>query len=393
MDSSPDAQPVVTLCQELIRIPSVNPEDNPGTPHTGEARCAHWIADWIRAEFPSAHVETPEVLPGRPNVVARFAADRPGKPRILFAPHTDTVSVAGMTIDPFGAEMREGKIWGRGASDTKGPMAAMLAALKACKGTLENLSHEIWFAGLVGEEAGQHGAHALAAQHSFELVIAGEPTELDIVHTHKGSMFVSLATRGIAAHGARPELGRNAIYPMASLLQQVQSRIAPWLEGFTHPVLGHSTLNVGTIRGGSKTNIVPDFCQATLDVRTVPDQDESFEDTFFELLREACPELEISVLRAAPLFTDPGHPLLKILTQLGARPVGAPWFCDAAVFAKQGSPAVAMGPGSIEQAHTKDEWIRVEALLKGAAFFEQFLRKLGPGSCRPLSEHSDTLKQ
>ena len=364
------------LCQELIRIPSVNPDDNPGTPHTGEERCAHWIASWIRGEFPHASVSTPEVLPGRPNVIARFPSDSPNKPRLLFAPHTDTVSVAGMTIDPFGGEIRDGKMYGRGASDTKGPMASMLAALHAARDVLPYLSHEIWFAGLAGEEAGQHGAHALAASENFDLVIAGEPTELDFVHTHKGSMFLSLTTRGIAVHSAKPEAGCNAIYPMADVLRFIRDELADWLKSFTHPVLGHSTISAGTIRGGSKTNVVPDFCQTTVDIRLVPGQDSDFEEALFSKLRHVCPELEISVSRALPLHTNPAHPLLEKLKLQGAAAVGAPWFCDAAVFAKHGSPAIAMGPGSIAQAHTKDEWIALADLEKGAVFFEHFLRTL-----------------
>jgi acetylornithine deacetylase/succinyl-diaminopimelate desuccinylase-like protein len=376
MHATPPLPLAVPLCQSLVRIPSVNPDDNPGTTLTGEARCATWIAEWLRAEFPDVHVTTPEVLPDRPNVVACFGSASPNKPRLLFAPHTDTVSIVGMTIDPFGGEIRDGRIYGRGASDTKGPMAAMLAALHACKDILPRLSHEIWFAGLAGEEAGQHGAHALAARETFDLVIAGEPTEMDFVHTHKGSMFVNLTMRGIAVHAAKPEAGYNAIYPMAEVLKSIREEVSEWLKTFTHPVLGHSTISVGTIHGGSKTNVVPDFCQATVDIRLVPGQDAEFEEELFARLRHVHPELEISVLRSHPLHTNPAHPLLDRLSELGARAVGAPWFCDAAVFAKHGSPAIAMGPGSIAQAHTKDEWIALENLEKGASFFEAFLRSL-----------------
>lgn len=364
------------LCQQLVQIPSVNPEDNPGTTEVGEARCAQWIAAWIAARFETAEVRVSDVLPGRPNVVARFPSKRPDAPRILFAPHTDTVSVAGMIIPPFGGEIREGRVWGRGASDTKGSMASMLAALYACRGILGDLSHEIWFAGLAGEEAGQHGAHALSAQEKFDLVIAGEPTGLDFVHTHKGSMFLTLTTRGVAVHGASPHLGRNAIEPMAEIIGIIRNEICPWLAQFTHPVLGSSTLNVGTIHGGSKTNVVPDLCQMTLDLRTVPGQAEEFERALFEKLRQGGYPVEIEASKASPLYTALKHPLLEKLQSLGSRPVGAPWFCDAAVFAKNGSPGIAMGPGSIAQAHTRDEWIAVEDLEAGAAFFERFLRSL-----------------
>jgi hypothetical protein len=360
----------------LIRIPSVNPDDNPGTLETGEARCAQWLADWIGTEFPGAEVSTPEVLPNRPNMVARFPSNTTGKPRLLFAPHTDTVSIVGMTIPPFGGEIREGRLYGRGASDTKGSMASMLAALHSARDVLPSLSHEIWFAGLAGEEAGQHGAHSLAYRETFDLVIAGEPTGLDFVYTHKGSMFLTLSTRGTAVHAARPQDGQNAIYPMADVLRFVRDELSPWLATFQHPVLGHSTVSAGTVRGGSKTNIVPDFCQATLDIRTVPGQGDVFERELFERLRAVCPALEMKVGRAHPLLTPLDHPLLDKLQSQGSLPTGAPWFCDAAVFAQHGSPAIAMGPGSIAQAHTCDEWISLEELERGASFFESFLRGL-----------------
>ena len=185
---------VVELCQALVRIPSVNPVGKPGIDRTGEKECAEYQAAFFEAL--GAHVELREVLPGRPNIIARFPADRPGKPRLLLAPHTDTVSVAGMTIDPFGAELREGKLWGRGASDTKGPMAAMMWGLREARESIASLNHEIWFAGLVGEEAGQYGAHALAKEEHFDFVIAGEPTSLDVVYTHKGCTNLRLTTHG-----------------------------------------------------------------------------------------------------------------------------------------------------------------------------------------------------
>jgi acetylornithine deacetylase/succinyl-diaminopimelate desuccinylase-like protein len=371
-----DGSLATQLCRELVKIPSVNPEDNPGTSEVGEKRCAQWLCDWIGDQFPGAKLELQEVLPDRPNVVARFPSDRPNKPRLLLAPHTDTVSVVGMSIDPFGGEIREGRVWGRGASDTKGPMSAMLAGLYAARDLLPQLSHEIWFAGLAGEEAGQHGAHALAAKEQFDLVIAGEPTNLDFVHTHKGSMFLTLSTTGLAVHAANPRLGKNAIHPMLDVLAHIRDHIEPWLQGFTHQILGSSTISVGTIIGGSKTNVVPDFCKATIDVRTIPSQTAEFEVELFARLRAIHPELDIKVAKADPLYTDPSHPILQKLKTLGSKPVGAPWFCDAAAFARRGSAAIALGPGSIAQAHTKDEWISTDDLAEGAEFFYKLLASL-----------------
>jgi acetylornithine deacetylase/succinyl-diaminopimelate desuccinylase-like protein len=128
---------VTELLQTLVRIPSVNPAGTPGTEHVGEEQCARYVGEFLRGL--GAETEVREVLPGRPNVVARFPSDRPGKPRLLFAPHTDTVSVAGMTIEPFGGEVRAGRVWGRGASDTKGSMAAMLWALQAARSAIPAL--------------------------------------------------------------------------------------------------------------------------------------------------------------------------------------------------------------------------------------------------------------
>jgi len=361
----------VELLQNLIRIPSVNPEGDPGVTNPGEKACAEFLAQFLTEC--GAETELREVLPGRPNILARFPSSRPGKPKLLFAPHTDTVSVRGMTIDPFGGELRDERIWGRGASDTKGPMAAMLWALKEAGPKLEDLSHEIWFAGLMGEEAGLHGSKALAEQETFDFVVIGEPTDLKTVYTHKGSSWITLKTKGKSVHASTPHLGVNAIEMMYEVIQALKQRFAVAKTAARHPILGEATLNVGTIVGGSKINIVPDHCEACIDIRTVPDLDL---DSLLEMLRAQFPELEISATHSTPLFTDPNHALVKTLAECGGEGVPAPWFCDAASFAAKGTPAVAIGPGSIAQAHTADEWIRVEDLEKGVKFFGHFLQKL-----------------
>jgi len=367
---------VTGIASELVRIPSVNPDGDPGTPHTGEAACAEWVAGFL--SHAGAEVELREVLPGRPNIVARFPSGRAGKPRILFAPHTDTVSVTGMTIEPFGGEVRDGRLYGRGATDTKGPMAAMLWALREAGPQISALPYEIWFAGLAGEEAGQHGARALAAQETFDFVIAGEPTGLDVVHAHKGSAWLSLRTAGVAVHASKPECGENAIYKMCAAIECLRREVMPVFETLGDPVLGRPTLSVGTIAGGSKTNIVPDSCEASVDMRTLPGQDIAW---VAELLRTRVPDIGISLSGSAPLFTDPAHPLIRRLQSCGAGLAGAPWFCDAAIFAERGCPAIALGPGSIAQAHTRDEFISVADLEAGAGFFLQFLDSLKP--CQP----------
>ncbi len=364
---------VVDLHRALVRIPSVNPDGDPGTDRTGEAECAQFLADLLTSH--GAEAELREVLPGRPNILASFPADRPGKPRLLFAPHTDTVSVGGMTIPPFAGEELDGRIWGRGASDTKGPMAAMLQALIQSKDILPRRTHEIWFAGLMGEEAGQHGSRALAQSEKFDFVIVGEPTELRVVHTHKGSLWLKLQAHGQSVHASMPERGRNAIEPVMEAMLFLREEFGRRFADLRHPVLGAPSFNIGTIRGGSKVNIVPDACEAWVDSRTLPDQDI---EPWIAAARERFPQVEFSVYGSKPLYTDPGHKMISVLESCGAPLTGAPWFCDAAVFAEEGIPAVAIGPGCMLQAHTADEWISIADLEAGVTFFEKFLHQLIP---------------
>ena len=368
-------QTAVELLQTLIRIPSVNPEGDPGTEHTGEQAIAEWLAGWLRAEFPGARVELRDVLPGRPNVVARFSDGSEKKPRLLFAPHTDTVSVGGMTIDPFGGEVRDGRVWGRGASDTKGTMAAMLWALRGSRDKLQSLGHEIWFAGLCSEEAGQYGARKLAEQERFDFVIAGEPTGLDAVVAHKGALWLTLTARGRAVHAAEPERGDNAIYKMADVLLCIRDEIPATLGTAEHPLLGRATVSAGTVNGGSKINIVPDVCTAEVDIRYLPG-DASVLDRVSERLRAVCTDLEIAHTSSQPMLTDSSHTVIRLLEKCGSVCIGAPWFSDAGVFAAAGMSAIALGVGSIAQAHTRDEWIAVEDLEKGVAFLRDFIARL-----------------
>ncbi len=365
---------VTELARALVRIPSVNPDGDPGTDRTGEQECAEFVAGFLRSL--GAEADLRPVHPGRPNVVGRFPS--PGKPRLLFAPHTDTVSVAGMTIDPFGGEIREGRLYGRGASDTKGPMAAMLWALRECREILPQLTHEIWFAGLMGEEAGQDGAKALAAQETFDFVVVGEPTGLEVVFKHKVDVTARISATGRSAHSSCPERGENAIVKLAAGLLSLQEALTRHFSAIEDPVLGHPTFSIGTIRGGTKFNIVPDHAEAVVDLRLLPSQWKDGEAReVFEVMRAACPGLHIEKIAGSEaLDTDPSHPLVAKLVEAGGPTAGAAWFCDAAIFSAQGVPAVAVGPGSIAQAHTEDEFIEIAALEQGVEYFKKFLHSL-----------------
>lgn len=371
---------VILLLQELIRIPSVNPDNSPGTDRVGEALLAHYLK--TKLEELGANVTLEEVQPNRPNLIARFAPVD-GRPRMLLGPHLDTVGVCGMTIDPFAAECREGSIFGRGACDTKGPMAAMLWALAQHHQSLAAAPIAVDFVAFMGEESGQWGSKHFAQHHGhlYQFAVVGEPTSMDVVHVTKGSLWATLQAKGRAAHSSMPSKGENAVIKLCQALVHLVSDLEPKLQTYTHPTLGHATLNVGVMRGGSRPNIVPDLAEAEIDIRVTPTLAASggakrlLESSICRL------NLPITVSRChenPPMETDPHHPMIQQF--LRALPstslVGAPWFSDAAHLANAGIPSVCIGPGSIHQAHTAAESIEISALIEGAERFSTWLGTL-----------------
>ena len=368
---------VTELLQDLVAIPSVNPQGNPGTDQVGEQAMADYVADFLRAL--GAEVIVDPVEPGRPNVIASFKSKTADAPRLAFAPHLDTVSVAGMAIPPFDPVIRDGKLWGRGSSDTKGPMAAALWALREwAQSSTRSESRIHWtFLALMGEEAGNDGAHALAKKgFSSDLTLVLEPTDLRVVTAHKGVLWLEIFTTGVACHGSTPDKGRNAIYAMRHVLEIIEDKIIPELTRLAHPKLGPVSLNVGTISGGSKINIVPDQCHIDMDCRIVPGIDpETLRAKIETDLRVAVPNVVVRLQRSSlPLNTDESLPWVR---RLGAEARGfttAPWFSDASVLSNSSSPAVCVGPGSIAQAHTKDEFILLRDLEDGTDFFRRWMQ-------------------
>jgi succinyl-diaminopimelate desuccinylase len=375
---------VVELCQQLVHIPSVNPDGDPGTSHTGELACAEAVAQFL--QHCGAAVQLDEVLPNRPNVIGRFPShplpNGARKPRLLFAPHTDTVGVGGMSIDPFAAELRDGRLWGRGASDTKGPMAAMLWALHECREDLADLPVEVHFVGLMSEESAQWGSKHFAKAHGpYDFALVGEPTGMQTVLRHKGCLWADVITRGVAAHGATPERGVNAIVAMARLIDALNGPFRETLKtlGGHDDLLGHSSINLGMIHGGTRSNIVADFCRLRVDLRTTAGLKShgGALRVLEQFVKGIDPAAEVDPQpETQALNTDAAHPMVQALLSCGSSLTGAPWFCDAAHLAEGGTPGIAIGPGHIAQAHTHDEWIEVTALQQGAAFFTRFLQSL-----------------
>jgi len=364
---------VVDLCQALVQIPSENPSGSAAT--YGEEAIAQFVGEFL--ESLGALVEYEEIGSGRPNVYGLWPVPAGANRRILFAPHLDTVTVEGMTVDPFLAKRLDRRLYGRGSSDTKGSMAAMLWALKSVD--LSKLSVAVGFAGLADEEFEQLGAIACAARKMAEFVIVGEPTNLDVVYTHKGTAWLEIETQGKSVHASIPETGVNAIDRMLDALKILRERFPEICPVQCDSVLGEATISTGRIRGGTKINVVPNRCYAEVDIRILPGQESMTAAVADFFQKQRIPAMVRSIKTSAPLYTSPDHPFIEKLVALGSRLTGASWFCDAAFFALQGTPAIAIGPGSIAQAHTADEFIEIAELERGAEFFTNFLHSFRNG--------------
>jgi succinyl-diaminopimelate desuccinylase len=372
--------------QELIALPSVNPAFLPkGDERTGEGAVAQWVAE--RAREAGMEVAVAEVAPGRPIVIAKLAPKARAKRRVCLAPHLDTVGEPNLDAQ-LKPRTAAGRIYGRGACDTKGCVASMLAAITAVATSGRRPeSTELVFLGLPDEENGQRGSHWYARDYApiakrGDLAVVGEPTRLRVVSAHKGDVWLRLRTQGRAAHGATPKLGRNAVHEMARVVDALETEYASQLATRSHPLLGTPTVNVGSIRGGSQPNIVPESCEISVDRRTLPGETErGVRREITRLLRGKGLKTTFANLRLSacdPLETDPAHPLVQALLRAAGADTteGVHYFCDAAPLAQGGLPAVVFGPGDIAQAHTRDEWISTASLNRGAAIYERFLREL-----------------
>ena len=368
------------LLAELIALPSVNPAFLPPRhPNAGEKNVADFIA--ATAAHAGLEVEFQKVSPERANVIARLLPKNKIKRTILLAPHMDTVGADGTQFIP---QRKNGRLHGRGACDTKGSIAAMLAALcELANAKSRPLETEIVFAGLIDEEHAQAGSRALV-QNKFkaDLAIVGEPTKLQVVTAHKGSLWLELATRGRAAHGATPHLGKNAIHEMARIVDVLETDYASQLKRQKHKLLGHGTVNVGKISGGTQPNIVPDSCVISIDRRTLPGETEISVRREITLLLKAkklsATFFNTKLAPALPLETNFKLPLVQSFLRAAnqKKSLGVDYFCDAAVLSAGRIPSVVFGPGDIAQAHKTDEWISLAELERGKNLLLNFLKSL-----------------
>jgi succinyl-diaminopimelate desuccinylase len=379
----------VSLLRELVAIPSVNPM---GRDVNGEIYLEGRMSEHLVRFFERLGVDvaTDEVSPGRANVLGRVrGAD--GAPVILLDAHQDTVPVEGMTIPPFEPRIDGDRLSGRGACDVKGGMAAMLAAFARLARERPAGAATVIMCCTCDEEATASGAGRLAElwkrgdgdqwwQQRPDLCIVAEPTELDVVVAHRGASRWKIRTTGRACHSSDPTQGVNAIYKMGHVVAALEEYAAGLPKRVTpHPLCGSATLSVGRIEGGVSVNTVPDECTIEIDRRVIPGEDgwEANRDVEAWLRGRVSVDFEMLPpwLVGEALSDEHNGPLAdRLLGAIAAvvgprRKVGVPYGTNGSRFDAAGVPTVVFGPGSIAQAHTKDEWISISQLQQAAEIY------------------------
>lgn len=368
---------VLDMTRRLLAFDTTNPPGN-------EQDCARWVA--CELERLGLQVELQIFGSGSANVVAHLPATDTHRQPLLLTGHLDTVPLgaAPWKDGPFAGEVHDGKIFGRGASDMKGGVAAMMAATARIMEQPRRLRRAVTLAFTSGEETGCAGAaHLVSAERkllgSVSAMLVGEPTGNRISTGHKGCIALRARTRGIAAHSSMPEKGRNAIYGAAEAIQRIAQYQLPKKED---ALLGRATINVGMIVAGLNYNSVPDAATFTVDVRTVPAlSHDAIQLELQELLGDQV-ELErfvdmsaVSTSRDDPFVEcafDAVHSILG--SDAWDQPLGTPFFSDASVFAPHlRCPTIILGPGDPEMAHQTDEYCRVDRLLSAVDIYEAII--------------------
>jgi acetylornithine deacetylase len=370
----------LALARALIEVDSRNPTLAPDSP--GEGTCARVLAT-ILDEW-GFSVEMIESAPGRPNVLARIGpADAPA---LMLNGHLDVVSVEGMVHEPFAANISSGNLYGRGAADMKGGIAAMCAAAIS---SAEQSNGQILIAAVVDEEYESIGTRSLiSAGITAEAAIITEPTRLAICPAHRGFAWFDIVVKGRAAHGSRYDVGIDAITHAGLLLAELDRLEQSRPSGKTHPLLGRGSLHASTIAGGLGISTYPEVCTLSIERRTVPG--ETVEMATIELttacarIREQRPEFDASVtLRTAQLPSDVAAdaPIVRRLAAaieregVPLRVEGLSAWTDAALLNEAGIPAICFGPGDIGLAHAAEEFVPVVEIERATRVLARVVRE------------------
>ena len=369
---------LTTWLARLVQIPSVTPEQagsRAGAP--GEARLAAAVAGWFRDLGGEVYVE--DVLPGRPNVygIWRGASERWAALDV----HMDTVGVEQMLGNPFSGELRDGRVYGRGAVDTKASLAVALALLESLHRSGGTPETNLLIAATADEENLARGATAFAAwvrgrAIALDQLMVAEPTRCRPVHGHKGVVRLVFDIAGAPAHSSQPQLGKNAITAAAHLALALDAEHRRLANAPPSSALGAPTLTVTLIGGGRGLNVVPDACSLSLDRRVVAgERADDVVAALAELAQRACP---LPVTMQQLLSVDAFFQALDTLwlQQLadwsGQPPTIAPYGTNASAYDGLARECVVLGPGSIDQAHGIEEWVEVAELAKLAVIYARW---------------------
>lgn len=372
---------LITLVADLVRINSVNPAYEGGG---AETEIQKFVRNFLATHCVS--VSDQQVLPGRPNVIAKLPGKNASR-RIVFEAHCDTAGVNGMLIPPFDPQIRGKRLYGRGSCDTKAGLAAMMLAVADLRRANQQPLSEVWVVSAMDEEHSYRGVWELRKNLQAAAAIVSEPTDMKMAVASKGCLRWRITVKGKAAHSSKPFLGVNAIEHMAHVLGCLEDESLR-LSGSNHPLLGSPTLNVGLIRGGTQINVVPDSCWIEVDRRLIPGEepDQVFRD-YQELLgklRSERPSLDLTMefpqLEDLPLDTPATSSIAvhaaRALREAGLDDgaVGVPFGSDASKLSSVGIPSIILGPGSIDQAHTAEEFVDLEQVEKAFVVYRQIMR-------------------
>ncbi len=382
MRSHVDESILVSLLKEMVRIDSVNPSLVTGA--AGEAEMAEYCADYMR----SLGLETIvyDVEPGRPNAVGVLKGGGGGR-TLLLNGHTDTVGVDYMAIDPFLPEVKDGKLYGRGAYDMKGGLAASMAALKAVVDSGSALKGDVILAAVCDEEYASIGTERLMEDITADAAIIGEFTGGDIQVAHKGFAWIDIETQGVAAHGSRYWEGVDAISKMGKVLAAIDA-LGENLLAVEHPLVGPASVHASIIEGGRELSTYPDHCKLQVERRLIPGETKATVEGELSGMMEAIgagdskfkAEHKITFYRG-PMEISRDEEICRLIHEgtvkiTGADPnyIGGTGWMDSEIIWNKGVPVVCHGPSG-SGAHAKSEWVDLESLVNVAKVHEYAIRE------------------
>ena len=372
---------ITNLAQELIKIPSDET--------AGEKEVCEYLESFLKSL--GMKVRLQEVLPNRPNIIAEVIGDEVGK-SIMFNGHVDTVPVGDIkkwSMDPYSAIIKDNKLFGRGSTDMKGAIASMIIAMKFIMNNVEKFNGKIIFTGVMAEETTGLGTQKIVEENiKTDMAVVGEPSDEKIYRAHKGTMWFNLSTYGKLEHSSESNSeSNNAIINMMKLIMEI-NEISKELETIENNLVGHPSINIGLIDGGTKQNMIADSCRISIDRRTLPEEktDEILDklrirlDGLRSLDDRLTFDLEIDTIREAVEVAESEQIVQEVKNALNKvinkNPTisGMKATTDMSILVNQGNiPSVIYGPGFIKQAHTVDEFIEVKRLVESSQVYAEIL--------------------